>query len=211
MSRVVICSVLLSVAIGATGLSAQSNAQSASELVAALRQFPAAIPGGAPSSGRPDPQEVKRRAIYEQLLTLGSAGMPTLIRGLADPDVQVRRNVALFLNAASGGWYGLPKPRLDIRTCLPALIAALSDRDARVRELSAQAIGTIGPVAVSAVPALITLLASSDEGSRNSACIGLAGIGPLADQALPALRKALADPSADVRSFAKRAIEAISK
>jgi hypothetical protein len=55
------------------------------------------------------------------------------------------------------------------------------------------------------------LLASSDEGSRNSACIGLAGIGPLADQALPALRKALADPSADVRTFAKRAIEVISK
>jgi HEAT repeat protein len=53
------------------------------------------------------------------------------------------------------------------------------------------------------------LLANPDEGSRNSACIALHGIGPAARDALPALRKALADPSVDVRRFARRAIERI--
>jgi len=40
-----------------------------------------------------------------------------------------------------------------------SLIAALKDPDARVRELAAQAVGSIGPDASSAVPALIALLA----------------------------------------------------
>jgi HEAT repeat protein len=64
---------------------------------------------------------------------------------------------------------------------------------------------------VSAVPALIRLLDSSNEGDRNAACIGLAGIGAAAESALPALKQALSDPSAQVRGFAKRAIERIDR
>jgi HEAT repeat protein len=59
------------------------------------------------------------------------------------------------------------------------------------------------------VPALIRLLGSSSEGDKNSACIALAGMGPAARTALPALKKALSDPSADVRTFAQRAITQI--
>src|SRR5437868_6633902 len=125
--------------------SVQLNAPGrADELVRELRQFPASLPGGARSDGSPNPTEERRRSLYDQLWTLGAASLPPLIRGLADPDVQVRRHVALFLNATAGGWYDPRRPRLDIRTCLTALIAALSDSDGRVRALVAQAIGAIG-------------------------------------------------------------------
>ena len=138
--------------------------------------------------------------------------MPVITRGLFDPDVQVRRNVALFLAATAGGLlYGPQKPRLDIHPYLEALTIALTDADSRVRGLSAQAVGYIGSDASSAVPALIALLVNRDEGSRNSACLGLAGIGPNSRAALPALRQALSDPSPDVRFFAARAIDKIQE
>jgi len=198
--------------VSASGLSsAPQVAPSADALVAELGQFRAALPAMAPSTGVPSPMEVRRAAVYDELWTLGPAAVPALARGLSNADVQIRRNVALFLNAAGGDWYKIERPRLDIRGCLPALTEALSDADARVRALAAQALGTIGPEASAAVPALIVLLGSSDEGSRNSACIGLAGIGPLAREALPALRRALDDSSRDVRGFAQRAIDRINR
>jgi HEAT repeat protein len=189
----------------------QQPSLSPEQLVAELQQFRASLPAGVPSNLVPDPTEQKRRSVYDQLWTLGPAALPALNHGLADPDVQIRGNVALFLNAAAGGWYEPRRPRLDIRGCLGALIAALTDSDSRVRALAAQAIGAIGSEASPAVPALIVLLGSAKEGSRNSACIGLAGIGPGARAALPALRISLSDPSPDVRRFAQRAIDAIDK
>jgi hypothetical protein len=128
---------------------------------------------------------------------------------MADADVRIRRNVAFFLNGAAGTWNKSLEPKLDIRGCLPSLIAALKDPDARVRELAAQAIGTIGSDATSAVPALIGLLGNAEEGSRLSALIGLTGIGRAAHEALPAIRKALSDPSAVVRRFAQEAVSTI--
>ena len=179
------------------------------ELVRQLREFPASLPGGlARSDGSPDPDPtVERRSrLYSQLRGLGDQALPALMRGLADPDVQIRRNVALFLNVAAGSWYSPSEPRLDIQPLVPALISALQDGDARVRQMAAQAIGEIGPKAALAVPGLVTLLTDPDEGSRNSAFIGLAKIGPAAKEALPALRNALSDPSTAVRGFALRAI-----
>jgi HEAT repeat protein len=184
---------------------------SAKQLVAELRQFRASLQQGAPSHGVLDPIEQKRRSVYDQLWKLGPAALPALNDGLADPDVEIRRNVALFLNVAAGNWYERTRPRLDIHGCLTALIAALADADSRVNGLAAQAVGAIGPDASPAVPALIALLGSAEEGSRNSACIGLTGIGPRARAALPALRKALSDPSPDVKRFAQRAIDAIER
>jgi hypothetical protein len=178
----------------------------AAHLVRELREFPASLPAIARSDGRPDPTEERRRRVYAQLRELGHQALPALARGLADADVQIRRNVALFLSVAGRGSWDASQLRMDIQACLPALIAAVHDRDARVRELAAHAIGEIGPDAALAVPALVELLSDPQEGSRNSACVGLAGIGPAANAALPALRKALADPSQDVRRFAAHAI-----
>ena len=179
------------------------------DLVQQLRDFPASFPAGVRSDGTVAPLEERRRAVYVQLRTLGSEALPALARGLSDADVRIRRNVALFLGVAAGGWSEFSRPKLDIEPVLPALIPAVADTDPRVRQLAAQAIGAIGPAGVSAVPSLVRLLADSDEGSRNSACIALRGIGPPAKEALEPLRKALSDPSADVRQFAQRAIQSI--
>jgi len=192
----------------------QSSQQAAArkdpeQLVQQLRELPASLGPEISSNGSIIPQEAQRRSLYAQLRELGAGAMPALAQGLTDPNVQVRRNVALFLGAAAGDWYDAAQPRLDITACLPALIVALKDSDARVRELAAQAIGEIGPRAAPAVPSLIALLAYPDEGSRNTACIGLAGIGPGAKAALPALQRALTDPSIDVRRFAQQAIDEI--
>jgi hypothetical protein len=103
--------------------------RSPDELVQALGEFPAAFPGIAPSTGVPSPIERRRREIYDRLWSLGPTALPTLCRGLADPDVQVRRNVALFLGVAGNDWYDRGRPRLAITHCAPALVGALEDSD----------------------------------------------------------------------------------
>jgi HEAT repeat protein len=192
------------------GLSSSVQDQ-AERVVQQLRQLPTPLPATGRSDGSIDPVEQRRRELYSELRQLGPDALPALARGLKDPDIQLRRNVALALNVLAGNWYNRSKERMDIRAALPALIAALQDADGSVRAWSAQAIGEIGPDATQAVAALVMLLGNADEGSRNSACIALYGIGPAAKAALPALEKALTDPSADVRRFAQRAVEKIRK
>src|SRR5262245_42774183 len=85
--------------------SVQPIPQSAEELVAELRQFPAALGPSVRSDGTLDAMEERRGSIYHRLWTLGAAARPALTRGLLDSDVQTRRNVALFLNVAGGIWY----------------------------------------------------------------------------------------------------------
>ena len=209
-TRMAVSVVTLLTVLASVHLSGQDRpGGSADELVQQLGQFPAAFPGVARSDGRPDPVEVRRTSVYHELVALGEQAGPALVRGLASPDVRVRRNVALFLGATGGRYWNVSQPRLNLQPFLDPLISAIRDEDARVRQLAAQAIGEIGPNAVSAVPALITLLADADEGSRNTACIALSGIGPAAKDALPALRAALADSAQSVRRFAQRAIERI--
>jgi hypothetical protein len=189
----------------------QALGDSADSLVQQLREFPASLPGIARSDGSIDPVEQRREKVWAGLRALEQDALPALARGLSDSDVQVRRNVALFLEAASSASYNTPRGRrpMDIRRCLSELTAALADSDGRVRELAAQAIGEIGVEAAPAVPALVLLLKNPDVGSRCAACIGLTGIGAVAKDALPALRAALADPNPDVRRFAQRAVDKI--
>lgn len=158
-------------------------------------------------------EETLRRSVYQQLLVLDSEAVTALAQGLRDPDVGMRRNVALAFGVLGGGWWPFEcgQRKADISAALPALLGALADADPSVRGWSAQAIGGIGANAASAVPALVELLANDDEGSRNSACIALRGIGPPASAALPALRRAREDPSSDVRRFAALAIESIEQ
>lgn len=153
--------------------------------------------------------EQRKSDILDKLRKTGEYGVLALARALEDPDVQLRRNVALamfFLAAANDD-----KPKIDIRDALPDLITATTDTDAIVRAWAAQAISAIGPEAKEAVPALIRLLGDSEEGPRNDSCIALGSIGPAAKEALFALRKALNDPRTDVRRFAQSAIEKIEK
>ena len=194
---------------------ASSPATPADAVVNELRHLPAPIPAGccglSATPGEPPrlpASEVRREDLYNQLHALGRAAVDALARGYGDPDVRLRRNVAIALLILGGG-YG-PRAKLDISAALPALTNALTDADANVRAWSAQAIGHLGAQGAPAVPHLIELL-RGDEGSRNSACIALRKIGPSAASALPALRQALSDPSEDVREFARLAIESIER
>jgi hypothetical protein len=194
----------------------------ADAVVLQLRGLPAELYAGpgsylcnpAPSPCSPPPlppAEIKRRRIYSQLSALGSAGVAALARGLQNDDASVRSNAALALYVLSDESLSSDRvtPRVDIRAALPALIVAL-DGDLRTGALAAQAIANIGAPGVAAVPALVKLLSSEDEGLRNGACIGLGGIGPSARGALPQLERALADPSYNVRGFARLAIARIN-
>ena len=201
------CMALLVVCV----MAGPAQSQEADRLVAQLRDLPAPMPAGT-SRGLRD-SEVRRHELYRQLRQLDSKALPALAAGLRSPDVGLRRNVVLALQALGGTWWRLtpqdaPNP-MDISPLLPNLMIAMKDQDHFVRAWSTQAIGNIGSAAVSAVPALVVMLANGDEAARNSACIALRGIGPAAKDALPPLRKALRDPSADVRGFAQRAIAAI--
>src|SRR5215831_18592578 len=164
-------------------------------LVQELGTFRDAIPAAAPSNGRLPAIEARREAVYRELRQLADAAAPALTRGLADPDVRVRRGVALYLLWAGGNYERVTPTGLDLTPFLDPLVRALRDSDQRVNEHAANAVGLIGSPAAVAVPDLLRMLADPAEGLRNTACIGLAGIGPAARGALPALRRALVDPS----------------
>jgi hypothetical protein len=178
-------------------------------LVQQLRDLPTPLQ----ATGSLTDAERRRRSIYEELLDWGASSVPSLMAGLKDPDIRLRRNVALAFSVLSGGWwlFECGAAKVDIRPALPALVAAFGDSDPDVRAWAAQAVGGIGANAADAVHSLTELLKNGDEGSRNSACIALGQIGPAAKAALPALRAALADKSQDVRRFAARAIQRIEQ
>jgi HEAT repeats len=200
---------------------ARSEGTEADAVVLQLRGLPTELYAGpgsylcnpAPAPCAPPPlpaAEIMRQLIYGQLSALGSAGVTALAWGLRNADASVRSNSAFALYVLSDDSLSADRvaPRVDIRAALPALIVALSS-DLRTRELAAQAIGNIDAPGVAAVPALVRLLGSEDEGLRNSACIALGGIGPSARSALPELKVALADPSYNVRGFARLAMAKI--
>src|SRR5690349_353128 len=89
--------------VSAVVVASPQEAPEASALVRQLAQFPAAIrPGIVGKTGQRPLVEQRRESIYLRLRTLGDTAVPALQRGLADPDVQVRRNVALYLGEEGG-------------------------------------------------------------------------------------------------------------
>jgi HEAT repeat protein len=204
-----LCVALFLAAAVAAGVA--QDASEAPALVRQLGQFRAAIdPRIQGNTGQRMPAELQREAVYIRLRALADSAVPALQRGLTDADVQVRRNVALYLGWEGGNYAKHAATPLDVKPFLPQLVIALRDRDERLKALAAQALEHVGADAVVAVPDLLRLLDDPNEGLRNSACIALAGIGPAARDALPALRRALSDPSNDVRRFAQRAIDKIA-
>jgi hypothetical protein len=187
-----------------SGVVASQNAFDADQVIQQLSGLPDGLPGTARSDGSPDPIEQRREYLWAQLRSLGDGALPAIAKGFESEDVSVRRNLALSVSSVVDQLSERGRRKL-----IQILIDALDDADPRVRGLSAQRIGGMGPAAASAVPALVRLLREPYEGSRNSACIGLRGIGPGAKAALPALREALNDPSQDVQRFAQRAIDSI--
>ncbi|HEX4608557.1 MAG TPA: HEAT repeat domain-containing protein [Urbifossiella sp.] len=111
--------------------------------------------------------------------------LPDLLRALRGPAPADRVRAARDLGRL--GWLA--------RDAIPALVRAVDDDDAKVREAAAQAIGQMGP---DALPPLKHLLQHDDKYVRRQAVWALSRLGPLARPALPDLCAALrdADPRA---------------
>src|SRR4028118_767336 len=92
------------------------------------------------------------------------------------------------------------------RPAIPALAKALKNSDAGVRRDAASALGDIGAEAKTALAQLVPLLKDSDAKVRSSAASALESIGAEAKIALPQLVPLLKDSDAKVRSSAASAL-----
>lgn len=93
---------------------------------------------------------------------------------------------------------------------VPALLAALSDSDARIRHAAAVALTYADPTQSGGVHALARGLDSEDWYTRWEACLALKRIGPPARAAVPRLREALCDPESGIGREAALALVRIA-
>ena len=141
----------------------------AAQLVTRLGEFDASISAFL----RRAPNEVIREAIYARLREMGALAISALHNGRGDSDVQVRRNVALYLTWEGGNYSKHAAGPLDLKPFVTQLITALQDPDDRVRELSAQAIAHLGSDGAVAVPALRRALSDPSSDVRKFAQIAI--------------------------------------
>jgi HEAT repeat protein len=97
----------------------------------------------------------------------------------------------------------------DASPAVPALIAALQDKKADVREGAAEALGKIGAVTPQVVPALIAALKDKNEEVRRAAATAFEDIGGVGNgkEAIPALWEVWnKDPDPFAKSAAGRAL-----
>jgi len=141
-----------------------------------------------------------RAGVAEALDAMGAAAVPGLIEALDNESWKVREEAAFGLGRLGG----------EALPAMPALIAALEDKNFLVWEAVDGAIGTIAVGAgEKAVPMLIDTLKTGTAKARVSAAEALCHAGPAAREAIPALTAALKDPEGGVREAAAAALEEI--
>jgi HEAT repeat protein len=126
-------------------------------------------------------------------MTTADDPLPALVRALRGQNPTDRVRAAKDLGRL--GWLA--------REALPALVGALNDVDAKVREAAAHAVGLMGP---EALPALIGMLSHDDKYVRRHAVWAMGKLGPLARPALADLCTALRDPDPRTASGAAQAL-----
>ncbi len=119
--------------------------------------------------------------------------LPALVRALRSQTTTERLRAAKDLGRL--GWLA--------RDATPALVGALDDDDAKVREAAAHAIGGMGP---ESLPALVAMLGHADKYVRRHAVWSLGKLGPLACPALPDLCQSLKDGDPRTASGAAQAL-----
>lgn len=152
--------------------------------------------------------------------------LPSLIAGVTDPDVRVRRAAIEALEmlgadaapAAPALVGALVDPNIFVRwaaartlgkmapapaaLAVPGLEERLRDLDLDVRLAAAAALKQYGPAAQPALPGLIEAVQQRDPSVRLAALEALASIGTSAQPAIPAIAAALQTPDARVRTAA---------
>ncbi len=128
------------------------------------------------------------------------AALPSLVAGVADPDVRVRQAAIEALEVLGA----------DAAPAAPALVRALADRNVFVRWAAARTLGKMAPAqAVLAVPGLQALLRDRDLDVRLAAAEALKHFGPAAQAALPVLLEAVQKGDPTVRLAALEVLESI--
>lgn len=97
----------------------------------------------------------------------------------------------------------LSKLGASARQALPELTAALNDKDAKIREGAAQAIGQLGR---DALPTMVRMLTHPDKYVRRNAVWGLGKLGPQAKPAMHDICQALKDEDARTAAGAAQAL-----
>ncbi len=136
----------------------------------------------------------------QPLLQRLHAALPSLIAGVADPDVRVRQAAIEALEVLGA----------DAAPAAPALVRALADRNVFVRWAAARALGKMAPAqAALAVPGLQALLRDRDLDVRLAAAAALKHYGPAAQAALPVLLEAVQKGDPTVRLAALEVLKSI--
>lgn len=155
----------------------------------------------APSSGTAQSQSEQERVVKQD------------IRDLTAPNAERRREAATDL----GNFTANPDHCRTVVSAVPALLMALKDREAGVREMAAFALGNIHDDPATTVPALMSALGDRDKDVRKTAAGALRldancrrysakDLGSIAPAAVSALVAALRDSNSEVREEAGRTL-----
>ena len=140
-------------------------------------------------------QVVMRRAAAQALKGNTSAeATPALVAALSDPDAGVRARRPRAL-----GWSGNLAP-------VGALVRALGDKDWRVVDAAVQALGDIGP---SAVSQLLTAVGATEQGTTTRFQISQALV-VMGRDIVPQLVSALESPNTEVQKWSATALGGIN-
>ncbi|MFO0819415.1 MAG: HEAT repeat domain-containing protein [Pirellulales bacterium] len=141
-----------------------------------------------------DPDVRTREAAASALGRLGTVASPataSLVKHLADDDVEVRRRVRWALSQLGPQWRHDP----HLPSVLPRLVELLDDPQLERRLASLDALDFLGPAAASSAMRVAAALDDRDPRVQMKAIECLGKIGPLAEPALPALAKKSMSPS----------------
>jgi HEAT repeat protein len=116
------------------------------------------------------------------LVAIGKPGVPALREALRNGKPASRKSILLVLEQIGPG-----------ATVVPAVSAALNDKDDEVRNTAAGVLGRFGPDAKEAVPALRAALKDASGPVRRQAAVALGRVGPEARDALVDLIRAFTD------------------
>jgi HEAT repeat protein len=142
---------------------------------------------------------------------LASAG-PTVLKPLAeilnrDPSTTQQAKAAHAIGVIAYRNSGAS----EISGVVPALVSGAESKDARVRRLAVQALGSVGKSGSNAIPILCRCARDENEWVRKCAVESLRLVGIPTSQALEALQGSLADSNGTVQIFGLQALYEFGK
>lgn len=136
---------------------------------------------------------------------MGSPAVAPLREAIGADEPVVRREALRSLGKLR------ERASIDPQVVVPALLEALKDPDASVRNIAATYLGIVRDEPKDEVAGLINALKDSEASVRGAAAEALSAYGAQAESAVPALHKAESDPDDDVKREAGRALVIIAE